>query len=190
MKSFMMAKLDDDDQTTADEKDNYIENSSNSNNSSDVELDYDKKHSVLKTKLNDRVIDIKFNNKCNTTEEALNIMLIRYIEGIEAKRKNSAFHYQKCQNDDGMKQRAKNTKAAWYQQNKESLRQQQLDKYQSDPEYRQRVNDKNKRAYDKTNDGIEKQKRGRKQLDKSHIIEVTKNPRGRPKRVINQPTAI
>ena len=39
-------------------------------------------------------------------------------------------------------------------------------------------------------DGIEKQKRGRKQLDKSHIIEVETNPRGRPKRVINQPTAI
>ena len=56
----MMAKLDDDNQATTDEKDNYIENSSNSNsnNSSDVELDYDKKHRVLKTKLNHRVLDI------------------------------------------------------------------------------------------------------------------------------------
>ena len=35
------------------------------------------------------------------------------------------------------------------------------------------------------NDGIEKQKRGRKRLDKSHIIEIEKKPRGRPKRVIN-----
>ena len=32
---------------------------------------------------------------------------------------------------------------------------------------------------------LKKQKRGRKQLDKSHIIEIDKNPRGRPKRVIN-----
>ena len=44
MTSFMIAKLPvvvyDDDQTTADEKDNHIENSSHNN--SDVELDYDK----------------------------------------------------------------------------------------------------------------------------------------------------
>ena len=183
----MIAKLpvvvyDDDDQTT-DETDNHIDNLSHSN--SDIELDYDKKHRILKTKINDKFIDIKFNKECKTKEEALNIMLIKYLEGIEAKRKNSASHYQKSQIDDDMKQRAKNTKATWYQQNKEYLRQQLLEKYQNDPEYRQRVNDKNKRAYDKKNDGIEKQKRGRKRLDKSHIIEIEKNPRGRPKRVIN-----
>jgi hypothetical protein len=185
MKTILPVKVYDDDQTTADEKDNHVENPTNSNNSSDVEIDYDEKHSILKTKLNDRFIDIKFNKDCKTKEEALNIMLVKYLENIEAKRKSSASQYQKCQNDDDMKQRTKNTKAAWYQQNKEYLRQQQLDRYKNDPEFRQRVNDKNKRAYDKKNDGIEKQKRGRKQLDKSHIIEIEKNPRGRPKRVIN-----
>ena len=166
-----------DDQIT--EKDNLCDNLSNS----DIELDYDKKHHILKTKLNDKIIDIKFNKDCKTKEEALNIMLIKYIENIDTRRKNSASNYQKYQNNDDTKQRIQNAKALWYQQNKEHLRQRQLNNYQNDPEYKQRVNDKNKRAYDKKNDGIEKQKRGRKRLDKPQpIIDIEKKTRGRPKR--------
>ena len=43
----------------------------------------------------------KFNALNNTKEEALNIMLIKYIENIDTRRKNNASNYQKSQNNDG-----------------------------------------------------------------------------------------
>ena len=110
-----------------------------------------KKHRILKTKLNDQIIDIKFNKDCQTKEEALNIMLKKYIENIEARRKTSALSYQKCQNNEDMKQRTQNAKALWYQQNKEYLRRKRIHNYKNDPEYKQQIADKNKRAYDKKN---------------------------------------
>ena len=64
------------------------------------------------------------------------------------------------------------------------MRIKQLTNYNNDPEYKQWINDKNKKAYDKKTDGIEKQKRGRKPLNKPPIIDVEKKPRGRPKKVI------
>ena len=69
-----------------------------------------KKHRILKTKLNDKIIDIKFNKDCETKEDALNIMLKKYIEHIDTRRKSSASHYQKCQNNEDMKQRAQKNK--------------------------------------------------------------------------------
>ena len=107
-----------------------------------------KKH-ILKTKINDKIIDIKFNKECQTKEEALCIMLIKYIKHIETRRKNNTSNYQKHQNNDDTKQRRQHTKALWYQNNKEHLRQKQLTNYHNDPDYKQRLNDKNKRAYDK-----------------------------------------
>ena len=53
------------------------------------------KKRILKTKINDKIIDIKFNKDCETKEDALNIMLIKYIENIEARRKINALNYQK-----------------------------------------------------------------------------------------------
>ena len=111
-------------------------------------------------------------------------MLIKYIKHIETRRKNNTSNYQKHQNNDDTKQRRQHTKALWYQNNKEHLRQKQLTNYHNDPDYKQRLNDKNKRAYDKKNDGVVRQKRGRKPLNKPPITDVEKRPRGRPKKVI------
>ena len=73
-----------------------------------------------------------------------------------------------------MKQRTQNAKALWYQQNKEYLRRKRIHNYKNDPEYKQQIADKNRRAYDKTM-VLQKQKRGRKPLDKPPIIDIEKN---------------
>ena len=47
-----------------------------------------------------------------------------------------------------MKQRTQNAKALWYQQNKEYLRRKRIHNYKNNPEYKQLIADKNRRAYD------------------------------------------
>jgi hypothetical protein len=165
-------------ETTADEKEGVVDSSSN--NSSDVELDYDANHNILKAKYNDKIIDMRFNKDCKTKQEALNKMLLKYLASIETQRKRSAEYYKKIQGNGETKQNTKDAKAQWFQNNKERLRQQQADKYNNDHEYRQRVIDKTKRAYNKRTDGVEKQKRGRKPLDKTDATELIKKRRGRP----------
>ena len=87
--------------------------------------------------------------------------------------------------NDRQKEKTQATKALWYQNNKERLRIKQLTNYNNDPEYKQWINDKNKKAYDKKNDGVEKKKRGPKPSNKPPIItDIEKKPRGRPKKVI------
>ena len=74
-----MAKVEETEiDTTADEKGYGNENSSNRSNS-DVELDYDEKHRILKAKYNDKVIDVRFKENCKTMEDALSHMLIKYL---------------------------------------------------------------------------------------------------------------
>ena len=170
-------------ETTADEKDNHVDSASNV--SSDVELDYDDKHNVLKAKYNDTIIDMRCNKGCKTKEDALNIMLMKYLSQIQSHRKSASEYYKKIQENDGLKQKTKEAKAKWFQDNKDKLRQHQLEKYNNDPEFRQRVIDKNKRAYDRKTEGVEKQKRGRKPLEKLDNKAVEKKPRGRPKKGIN-----
>ena len=168
------------DTTTADETDCNTDSASNM--SSDIELDYDKKHNVLKAKYNDKIIDMRFNKECKSKEDALNIMLMKYLSNIQAHRKSASDYYKKMQENDELKQKIKDGKAKWFQDNKEKLRQQQVERYNTDLDYRQRVIDKNKRAYDKKTEGAEKQKRGRKPklIEKNDNIEVAKRPRGRP----------
>jgi hypothetical protein len=151
-----MAKVQETDiDTTADEKGYGNEVSSNSSNS-DVELDYDKKHRILKAKYNDKVIDVKFKENCKTMEDALNHMLIKYLSQIELQRKTSQAYCKRVKEDKELTMKVKECKAKWFQDNKERLREQQLNKYTNDDEFRQRIIDKNKRAYDKKTEGVEK----------------------------------
>ena len=158
--------------TTADEY--------SSNCSSDVELDYDKKHSILKAKLNDKVIDIKFDSYCKSKQEALNNLLVKYLSDIDSRRTRSIEYYRKFKDDDEYRQRLKSYKAKWFQLNKEKLRQEALDKYKNDEEYRQRLNDKNKRAYARRTEGIEKKKRGRKPKERDDETPKERKNRGKP----------
>jgi hypothetical protein len=151
-----MAKVDETDiDTTADEKGYGNENSSNSSNS-DVELDYDEKHRILKAKYNDKVIDVRFKENCKTMEDALNHMLIKYLSQIELQRKTSQAYCKRVKEDNELTMKVKECKAKWFQDNKERLREQQLNRYTNDDEFRQRIIDKNKRAYDKKTEGVEK----------------------------------
>ena len=93
-----MAKLNQDDmETTADEQD-Y--NEASSNYSSDVELDYDKNHKVLKAKLNDRIIDIRIGGDCKSKNEALNNLFLKYLSDIETRRARSNCYYNKVKDDE------------------------------------------------------------------------------------------
>ena len=53
-------------------------------------------------------------------------------------------------------------KSAWFQENKDRIRQQQLERYNNDDEYKMKMLQKSKRAYEKRTEGVKKQKRGRK----------------------------
>lgn len=160
----------------------YIKHIAKKRKNNDLKYD-DTKYNILKTKINDDIINIKINKNCETKADALGILLIKYIKHIEAKRKNGVLNYQK--RSDKTREKTQTTKALWYQNNKERLRIKQLTNYNNDPEYKQWINDKNKKAYDKKTDGIEKQKRGRKPSDKQPIItDIEKRPRGRPKKAI------
>jgi hypothetical protein len=144
-----MAKVEETEiDTTADEKGYGNENSSNSSNS-DVELDYDEKHRILKAKYNDKVIDVRFKENCKTMEDALNHMLIKYLSQIELQRKTSQAYCKRMKEDKELTMKVRECKAKWFQENKERLREQQLNRYKNDDEFRQRIIDKNKRAYDK-----------------------------------------
>jgi hypothetical protein len=183
-----MAKVQETDiDTTADEKGYGNEVSSNSSNS-DVELDYDKKHRILKAKYNDKVIDVKFKENCKTMEDALNHMLIKYLSQIELQRKTSQAYCKRVKEDKELTMKVKECKAKWFQDNKERLREQQLNKYTNDDEFRQRIIDKNKRAYDKKTEGVEKKKRGRKTIPKPvpTDTDIPRRPRGRPARQAQQ----
>ena len=78
-------KITNNDKCEIDEQNNLCNSLSNSN----IELNYDTQHNILKTKINDKIIDIKFNKDCETKEKALYIMLIKYIKHIAKKRKNT-----------------------------------------------------------------------------------------------------
>ena len=176
-----MVKNNDDEleTTTADETDI---NDSLSNCSSDVELDFDKTNKILKAKLNDKVIDIRFNNNCKSKQEALNNLLVKYLSDIDNRRTRSIEYYNKVRDDEEFKHKNKEYKAKWFQVNKEKLRQEAFEKYKNDPEYRNRQIDKAKRAYAKRTADIPKMKRGRK--PKQIIVDETpkeRRPRGRPK---------
>ena len=177
-----MAKVQETDvDTTADEKGYVNEDSSNSSNS-DVELDYDEKHRILKAKYNDKVIDVRFKENCKTKEDALNHMLIKYFSQIELQRKTSQAYCKRIKEDKQLTMKVKECKAKWFQDNKERLREQQLNRYTNDDEFRQRIIDKNKRAYDKKTEGVEKKKRGRKTIPKPVPTgtDIPRRPRGRP----------
>ena len=167
--------------TTADEKGYGNENSSNSSNS-DIELDYDEKHRILKARYNDKVIDVRFKENCKTKEDALNHMLIKYLSQIELQRKTSQAYCKKMKEDKALTMKVRECKAKWFQDNKERLREQQSRRYNNDDEFRQRIIDKNKRAYDKKTEGVENKKRGRKLIPKPVLTDtdIPKRPRGRP----------
>ena len=97
-----MVKNNDDEleTTTADETDI---NDSLSNCSSDVELDFDKTNKILKAKLNDKVIDIRFNNNCKSKQEALNNLLVKYLSDIDNRRTRSTEYYNKLKDDEEFK---------------------------------------------------------------------------------------
>ena len=50
-------------------------------------------------------------------------------------------------------------KSAWFQENKDRIRQQQLERYNNDDEYKIKMLQKSKRAYEKRTEGVEKQQR-------------------------------
>jgi len=151
-----MAKVEETEiDTTADENGFGNEDSSNSSNR-ELELDYDEKHRILKAKYNDKVIDVRFKENCKTMEDALNHMLIKYLSQIELQRKTSQAYCKRMKEDKELTMKVKECKAKWFQDNKERLREQQLNRYTNDDEFRQRIIDKNKRAYDKKTEGVEK----------------------------------
>ena len=157
-----MAKVVEDEvETTADEAGYGNESSSNSSNS-DVEFDYDTKHRILKVKFNDKVIE-RFKENCKTMEDALNHMLIKYLSQIELQRKTSQAYCQRVKEDKELPMKVKECKAKWFQDNKERLRERQLNRYNNDDEFRQQLIDKNTRAYDKKTEGVEKKNEGGKQ---------------------------
>ena len=83
--------------------------------------------------------------------------------------------------DEEFKTRLKEYKAKWFQANKDRLRKEATEKYQNDTDFRQRLNDKNKRSYAKRTQGVEKQKRGRKPKEIQAETPKERRPRGRPK---------
>lgn len=174
-----MAKLNQDDmETTADEQD-YNEASSNC--SSDVELDYDKTRKVLKAKINDKTIDIRISGDCKSKNEALNSLFLKYLSDIDMRRARSNDYYNKVKDNEEFKSRLKEYKGKWFQANKERLRNEATEKYKNDPDFRQRLNDKNKRSYARRTEGVEKQKRGRKPKETQTETTTERRPRGRPK---------
>ncbi len=173
----MATKLEEDVETTADEKGFWSDSSSNS----DVELNYDRKRGVLKARLDDKVFDVKFTKKYETKEELFKDMLKTYLTQVESHRRHSTEYLSKLNQNEEWKTKLKASKSAWYQDNKERLRKQQLDRYTTDEAYRARVIEKNHRAYVKRTEGVEKQKRGRKPKPKQEGEPIETKPRGRPK---------
>ena len=75
----------------------------------------------------------------------------KYVRRIETQRKHSNQYASKMNNDDILKLKNQPTKSAWFQENKDRLRQRQLERYTHDDEYRLKTLQKNKskRAYGK-----------------------------------------
>lgn len=137
-----------------------------------VEFDYDNDHSMLKVKFDDKVIDIKVNKDVNNKEEAMNDIMMKYVKQLEVKRTNSAVYAKRMATDEQYQEKAKQYKSQWFQDNKERLKGEQLEKYKNVPEYRERINQKNKRAYERRTEGVEKQKRGRKPKPQDTPVEA------------------
>ena len=109
-------------------------------------------------------------------------MLKKYLRQIEIQRKHSNQYSNKIHNDETLKMKNQAIKSAWFQENKDRLRQQQLERYNNDDEYKMKMLQKSKRAYEKRTEGVEKQKRGRKPKPSNPEAETkSPNPRGRPR---------
>lgn len=158
------------------------ENGVFSDSSSDIEIKYDKQQRKLTARLDDELFDVKFQKKYNTQNDLLKDMLKKYLRQIETQRKHSNQYASKINNDETLKLKNQATKSAWFQENKDRLRQLQLERYNHDEDYRFKTLQKSKRAYEKRTEGVEKQKRGRKPkpIDPEAQPQIPK-PRGRPK---------
>ncbi len=151
-----------------------------SDSSLDLEIKYDKQQRKLTAKLDDELFDVKFKKKYDTQHDLLKDMLKKYLRQIETQRKHSNQYANKLNNDETLKLKNQATKSTWFQENKDRLRQRQLERYNNDEEYKIKTLQKSKRAYEKRTLGIEKQKRGRKPIDPAPKPNIPK-PRGRPR---------
>ena len=167
--------MNDEIETSADENGVF------SDSGSDIEITYDKQQRKLTAQLDDELFDVKF-KKYDTQNDLIKDMLKKYLRQIETQRKHSNQYASKMNNDETLKLKNQATKSAWFQENKDRLRQRQLERYSYDEDYRFKMLQKSKRAYEKRTDGVEKQKRGRKPkpIDPEAKPQIPK-PRGRPK---------
>ena len=172
----MADTIKDEIETTADENGVF------SDSGSDIEIKYDKQQRTLTAKLDDELFDVKFKKKYDTQNDLIKDMLKKYLRQIETQRKHSHQYANKINNDETLKQKNQAIKSAWFQENKDRLRQQQLERYNNDEEYKIKMLQKSKRAYDKRTEGVEKHKRGRKPKPIDPEAEIkSPNPRGRPR---------
>ena len=65
-------------------------------------------------------------------------MLKKYLRQIEIQRKHSNQYSNKIHNDETLKMKNQAIKSAWLQENKDRLRQQQLERYNNDDAYKQK----------------------------------------------------
>ena len=112
------------------------ENGVFSDSSSDIEIKYDKQQQKLTARLDDELFDVKFQKKYNTQNDLLKDMFNKYLRQIETQRKHSNQYASKINNDETLKLKNQATKSAWFQENKDRLRQRQLEWYNHDEEYR------------------------------------------------------
>jgi hypothetical protein len=98
---------------------------------SDLQITYDKHRGALQAHVDGESYTVILSKRYENQDEMLKDLVRRYLRNIDASRARNRQYASRIRNDEEMRLRYKEMRAAWFQQNKERLRQRQNERYNS-----------------------------------------------------------